>query len=366
MTPRLLAMPHCDWPDLDRQLWASAVTSGNHALRELGIPTHFRTSWQGLRWTYGRWLRWLEEAGALHVSEPPVSRMTPARLQAFFEGEMPRIAPVTLAHQISNLLAVALLLAPSAELLWLKQLAISARRRARAQRPATTTPCLAEDLYRLGLDLVDAAREDLAQGSGQEAFRDGVMIALLAAMPVRIGQYAQLDVVAHLQGDRGVTTIAWPAELTKTRRSDTWTLPPELGEILGTYLDQVRPSLLARMPRQAPVPTACWIGNSGRPIGPQVLRKIIRARAMLGLKTKVRPHDFRRAAATTYVLSFPARAIEASAVLGHADTRTTERHYIAGQKILAHRQYLTALRRRDANARRQQHPHTADDDDEPF
>jgi site-specific recombinase XerD len=124
-------------------------------------------------------------------------------------------------------------------------------------------------------------------------------------------------------------------------------VPSFLVAPLDRYLAEARPALEARCPKSS-ASDHLWIGVSGKPIGDQIIRKIIKRRTAEALGSPVRPHAFRTSAATTFVLENPEHAIEASALLAHTDFRTTEKHYLAGRRQLAVRvahQALTRIRR---------------------
>jgi integrase/recombinase XerD len=175
--------------------------------------------------------------------------------------------------------------------------------------------------------------------------RTGLAIAFLAAAPMRIANFASLEIGRHLccNGDRWIVRLG--ASETKTRRADVWPLSPVLGGYLDDYLRVVRPMLLKRARNSQPT-SYLWIGDSGRPIGGQVLRRIIGrvTRARLGIR--LNPHAFRHCAATTFALERPHDALQSAGLLGHASPQTTEQHYIVQQRQLIQEEYLQLLQHR--------------------
>ena len=105
-------------------------------------------------------------------------------------------------------------------------------------------------------------------------YRSGLAVALLAAAPMRIANFAALEIGHHLRHAADHWTIHLAAEETKTRRTDIWPLAAQLSASLDYYLDAVRPSLLKR-PRKQVTTARLWIGDSGYPIGDQVLRRTV-------------------------------------------------------------------------------------------
>ena len=107
----------------------------------------------------------------------------------------------------------------------------------------------------------------------------------------------------------------------------------------------VRPALQARA--KHPYPTdLLWIGDSGWPIGYQVLRPIIARLTRERRGVQINPHRFRHCAATTFALEWPEDALQSAGLLGHASPQTTEKHYIVQQRQLVQQDYLKLLRAR--------------------
>jgi len=67
-------------------------------------------------------------------------------------------------------------------------------------------------------------------------------------------------------------------------------------------------------------------------------------------------HMFRHAAATFIENVAPERSLMAAGVLHHADFRTTQKHYIRGQRTAAMRAYQACVRQIVRKARRSELP----------
>jgi Phage integrase family len=144
-------------------------------------------------------------------------------------------------------------------------------------------------------------------------------------------------------GDRWTVRLA--AIETKMRRADVWPLAPVLGLYLEDYVRVVRPMLLRRA-RYSPATPRLWIGDSGRPIGDQVLRRIVGRVTEERLGIRLNPHAFRHCAATTFAFELPHDALQSAALLGHSSPQTTEQHYIVQQRQLIQEEYLRLLQHR--------------------
>jgi integrase/recombinase XerD len=188
-----------------------------------------------------------------------------------------------------------------------------------------------------------------AQISDPSGFRDGLCVALLAAMPVRIGNFATLRIGHHLIQQGAGWGVSLSAAETKTRKPDSWPVPAALNPSIQRYLGEIRPALLARG-RKTPTTDRLWIGSGGGPVDQQTVRHWIERVTEEALGVAITPHRFRHAAATTYTLERPSSAVDAAALLGHTSPATTEKHYIIQQRLLVQEDYLGLLRLRQSTA----------------
>ncbi len=77
----------------------------------------------------------------------------------------------------------------------------------------------------------------------QTGFRDGVIIALLALVPLRRRTLAALRIGKHLvrAGDRWALEI--PASDVKTKRALEYPISAQLSKYIDVYLNQIRPRI---------------------------------------------------------------------------------------------------------------------------
>jgi integrase len=263
-------------------------------------------------------------------------RATPERLQQFARLSLQRILPQTVAVALDNLRGVFESLAQGMDWSWIPPMVRRVRRRAAPSAGSTRPFYHADVLLGLGQTLMQTAYSATAEMADPVAFRDGLMIALLATVPVRIHAFSLIQVGQHLNRQpHGKWTLDWAGDETKGRRPDHWPFPEFLVQALDAYLRVARPALMVRAPNPANAGHHLWVGVGGGPIGDQTIRKIIKARTGAALGKPLLPHAFRTSAATTYVLEHPEHAIEAAALLAHTDFRITEEHYLAGRRQLA-------------------------------
>ena len=97
-----------------------------------------------------------------------------------------------------------------------------------------------------------------------------------------------------------------------------------------------------------------WINRSGQPMTGRAIHAQITLRTRQAFGNAIWPHLFRDCAVTELVDCAPEEIGIAPDLLGHADLRTTRKHYIQVHGMTAHRriQDLIAARRRAVAARR--------------
>jgi integrase len=183
----------------------------------------------------------------------------------------------------------------------------------------------AERLVEAGLTLVAEAQAfahgDLARARG---VRNGLIIALLALCPIRLKNFAALEVGQIFKEVHERWWITLPRNMTKTGRPDERPVPAWLNRYVDVYLSQSRPVLLG----SRPLTNALWISSTtGRPMTTKNIGILISKTTLETLGVDVSPHLFRTAAASTAVAYGGNTPHLASALLNHTDPRVTEEHY---------------------------------------
>jgi integrase/recombinase XerD len=222
--------------------------------------------------------------------------------------------------------------------------ALSARIRAR-HKPARdkNNLRLSDELLNVGLELIDRAVRELGP-SAAILHRDGLLIALLALVPLRRRNIAGLRLNRNVIEINGTWLITLDSSETKTRASLEMNWPDELLAPLQTYLDIYRP-FLASLPGRwsKPIDHALWVSSDGSPMTEMAIYDRIRKHTGDTFGVAINPHLFRDAAATTLAIADPERVRVAAPLLGHRTFKTTERYYQQAKSFDAHRQYVAAL-----------------------
>ena len=180
-------------------------------------------------------------------------------------------------------------------------------------------------LVEAGLTLVAEAQEfattDLARARG---VRNGLMVALLALCPIRLKNFAALEIGQTFKDIHGSWWIALPGKMTKTGRPDERPVPAWLNRDIDVYLNQSRSVLLG----SRPLTNALWISSTtGRRMTTKNLGTLISKITLETVGADVSPHLFRTAAASTAAAYCGNTPHLASALLNHTDPRVTEEHY---------------------------------------
>ena len=136
--------------------------------------------------------------------------------------------------------------------------------------------------------------------------RDGLMIAMLAACPVRIGNFFRIRLGENLWFDEDRYCLAFDGDDTKNDRPYEGELPPELTPWIREYLNTHRLALLSA--NTAATTDYLWINRWGLPFGENGVRTQIEIRTRAAFGLPIWPHLFRAISATGFVDHAPEEA----------------------------------------------------------
>jgi integrase/recombinase XerD len=346
--PRL-HLPYLEWPAADRLLWERAVSNDDPFAEATGA----RLSKASRRSYLFGWRRFL---GFLAISEPdalqvaPHERLTIERVRAFVSHLTETNTPRSVANQVQMFYLAARLMMAERDWTWLK--ALKARLFAAAPATAATGPMVTSlQLLDLGQQLMDESRPAPATPISMDdavRYRDGLMIALAAFIPIRRKNLSALRIGRHLvrEGDSWFVIVS--GEETKTRKSMDYPVPQLLESYLATYLNVVRPQMLPH-----PTCAALWLNSRGGALAYAAIGDIFSRHSTSRLGFRVTPHDAREAAGTLWALFAPDQIGVARDLLAHSDLRTTIKYYNRARGIEASRTHsqLIAQMRRKQNRR---------------
>jgi integrase/recombinase XerD len=210
---------------------------------------------------------------------------------------------------------------PGSDWSWL--LPIAKRIAARAQpKPPRLHLVTSDQLYALGIELMDKAdKSDRIRKVDAFQYRDGLIIALLAVIPLRRRTLAALRIGDNVvkSGDLWALDIA--AKDTKTRRALDYPLCAQLSAHIDVYLEKFR----GKIPGAA-AHAALWPSNLGSPMDGGGIYEAVRRRTRKAFGFAINLHRFRHAAATLWASRDPKNVRGAKDLLGQSSFGTTEKH----------------------------------------
>lgn len=334
-----------EWPALDRALWEKACDPGDDLLDDPGLASRWRPATRKTTQDdYGHALFWLQRHGELDPDVHPAARWTSERLRRYVL-EMRRHLSATSVHvRIQKLEQMIKVMDPTADRSALKRAKRLthiqpnwARKRARLRRP--------EELIDLGISLMEKAETSDRKWHLRAAdYRDGLIIAMLAYMPMRHRNIHALEIGRHLVRLGPAWWIRIPGDETKNHRPIEVEVPRFIVSYLERYLDHWRPMMC----RDRYLGPALWVSYKGPPLKYKALGYQVEIRTRRAFGVGIPPHAFRDAAATAIAEYDPGNYALAASILGHARLATTHRYYtVAGSRDAAksYGQTLETLRR---------------------
>jgi integrase len=361
--PERHLLPFPEWPGQDQVLWQALIQPGATVLDDSGPFASLAPQSRAMKLvTYSNWLTFIRLRHPALWTESATTRVTPVIVDEWFAQLGQLVASCTRLMHAESLLTVMTGAAPAADWGWLRRAVARLRHDAEPGNRKAGRVRSSALLVSLGLRLMaeveaadtatpTAVTVTTATGaavrtttSGRAAlwravrYRDGLMIALLALRPLRLRNLVGLELGRTLcAGKDSEYGIVFGASETKTGKPIEIGWPADLEPQLRRYLDRYRPRLLGRG-----ISPMLWIGWFGRPMADQIVHHAITGRTRKELGVPINPHLFRDCAVTTIATEDPGHIGIASSLLGHSNTKTTDRHYRQASSISASRHYQAA------------------------
>jgi integrase len=366
MTGVVRSLPLKNWPKADRLGWEAACLPGKRLTRG-GAAAHLAPVTQAdLANRYGLYLDFLDRSGRLDLAADEGAQVTPEAIAAFIVELQNRVSSVTVSRTIYKMRRAAECIAPGRDFAWLaeigKDLALLERPKEDFGRDVSP-----ERLVEAGLTLMREAEADTTGSWLRRALlvRNGLMVALLAPCPIRLRNFATLEIGrSFLRLDNGWWIVL---DDTKSGRPDHRPVPHFLRGFIESYLSVYRPVLLYHSTCRSDEglaamfsalwttslltesTSALWVGQLGRPLTYNAVARLITDTTLMTLCVPVNPHRFRKTAATSAALHAPQSPHLGSALLQHADPRETEENYNRASSLSVAEDFaalITDLRKR--------------------
>jgi integrase/recombinase XerD len=150
-------------------------------------------------------------------------------------------------------------------------------------------------LYSLGISLMETASDGPWQQqlfSTASRYRDGLIIALMAARPLRIRNFQDIDLGRTLKNRSGTYWLEFDEDETKTGRPIGMPVPQRLTPYLEAYLRVHRKMLLAFRSKETLATRCLWVSKSGEKVEEPAMRTIIMGRTRIKFGHAIDPHCF--------------------------------------------------------------------------
>jgi integrase/recombinase XerD len=349
MKPVRLYLPYADWPKEDRTLWEAAFKMGSDLFEDRGPATHRaeRTRLQ-LQYTYGKFLWFLSAHHPGLLARPPAERVNRTTIEGFVKWQPKSCGGITIGIYLYHLWLALRYISPDENWSWL--LSISKRIAEQTKKkPEKNHLVTSETLYALGAKLMDRAITDDATKNVSITkameYRDGLIIALAALIPLRRRTLAALRIGKHFVQSGDLWALDIPAEDTKTKRPLEYPISADLSGRIDFYLNKIRLRLLGTSRHDH-----VWVSSKRRPMHNASIYNAVRRRTHKALGFPVNLHRFRQAAATLWSIRDPSNVRGAKDLLGHASFDTTEKYYIMARSRLAGRALARAIESKQKGA----------------
>jgi integrase len=328
------SLPIESWPEADRKAWVSACQPSQR-LKRGGAGSHMKPiTVNDLARRYGYFLDCMNRRGLLDPNKAAGGHVTPENVDAYLAELSVRVGSVTVQGSIYKLRRACELIDPVCDLSWLadieKDLAMEMRPRSKTNRWVLT-----ELLVEAGLALITEAENSrkMTKLGRARQIRNGLMAAMLAMHPIRLKNFAALEIGRSLVETKGSWWIVLSASETKEDRPDERRIDDLLQPALDRYLKKYRP-LLAGADHSTVA--ALWLSsNDGNPMTYDGVARAITDTTRSTVGVPVSPHLFRTSGASSAAIHGGAKPHLASALLHHTDHGVTEAHYNRASSLSA-------------------------------
>jgi integrase/recombinase XerD len=339
-----LTVRFADWPAEDQRRWEAAFKTRDRFDEAVSGAQLSASTRKQRRESYGRFLRFLTDVYPDRLAMPPEGRINRDIVAEYASWRKTCCSDISVSVDLFHLGGVLKLMAPNADWSWL--LTIAKRGAANVPRtPGKYHLATSDRLYKLGIELMDGAVADAAAAgcirpSDATRYRDGLIIAFLALIPLRARTLVALRIGCHLTRVGIYWNLDIPAADTKNRRPLDYVIKELLAGHIDRYLERFR----AHIPG-ADKHDGLWACKEGCPMSSHAISMRVRRRTKKAFGFSINLHRFRHAAASFWSVHDPVNVRGAKDLLGHATFAPTEKHYIMSQSRQAARALAQAIRR---------------------
>jgi hypothetical protein len=322
-----------EWPESDRVAWERAIRVGHLRLRR-GLAAKWREpTRRKVISAYGRYLTFLERRDWLSDAQGPGERVTIERIEAYLsELQEQDVAPLTVRGLILDLAELLRVTAPGFDGKWLYDLqsdiAADAEPR-RDKRPKLRHP---QELVALGLRTIAQApdRRYREKDHWLAEWRDGLMLAFLAARPLRLRSFTAIRLGIELRRTGADFELALGADALKTGGYYDASLPSAFTPLLERYIGEIRPALLRGRESDK-----LWVTTKGTDMTQYMVYIRLRELTLRELGVAINVHMLRDCMITAIASDDPANIMMGMAMLQHRSPGSMTKHYNQAKQVEA-------------------------------
>jgi len=343
--PRRACLRLEHWPEPDRKAWHEAARPGDILDGTVGLAHHWSPDTrEKYRKGYGRWLTFLIYYQRFDPTHSPTERLTQDNVRRYLVDLEETVSSWTTWGRMAELLAAINVIAPEKDWSWLR--VVVRRLEANVKPSKDKLPRLrpSSEIAAWAYGEMNCIMENPPLRNATTRYRDALMVGLLITCPtMRLGNLAMIEIGTHLIRRSDDYWLSFRAHETKTRKRLDIPVPASLTPYLDHYIKVVRPCLPCHEETDR-----LWITRYGQPMRGKTIHGRFTATTKRAFGVAINPHLFRDCAVTSVAIEDPEHIGIAAPILGHTDPRTTEKHYIHANSLVAarkHRSSVDALRR---------------------
>jgi integrase len=336
------SLPKEFWPLADRTAWEAACRPGVR-LQRGGAASHLRPVTQNdLAKRYSYFLDFLSTSGRLDAEVGAGAHVTPENIEPYLQQLKSRVSSVTVYGSIHKLRRTTQLIAPERDVAWLMEIErdLFSEMRPRSKWDRVV---LSVVIIEAGLTLIAEAelRTKLRKLTRARMVRNGLMLALLAQHPIRLKNFAALEIGRSIVKIDDTWWILLTASETKEKRADERPVEDDIGGAIDKYLKVYRPILAGG----ADNTNALWIGMNREAMAQCSVGEVITDTTLATVGVAISPHLFRAAGVTTAAMHAGDKPHLGSALLHHRHPTVTQENYNRASSISAGRAYREVIQR---------------------
>ena len=235
------ALPLDEWPPADQALWRAALTAGDlFDRRRWRGPLGGQNPADQSSSTMVAGSDISPGPAPLTPTTAPADRVTREAVRAYHQHLATLVAPITRLSMLVGLKVMMQAMAPDRSWRWLQDVCNRIQITARPSKDKRSRMRPTAEIVAAALRELESLPCPVTTIKQALAYRDAFMLALMAARPLRVKNFAGLELERHLTRTEHNWLITIPADETKTKQPIAFDLPEMLLPWLERYLSEVR------------------------------------------------------------------------------------------------------------------------------